>query len=51
MIRKTRKKKAKKDDREEYKFAYERVLIETMIKKHRKNETKKMKEVIQKKDI
>jgi hypothetical protein len=49
MTRKTRKKKAKKDDRERYKFAYERVLIETVIKKHKENEIKKMKEVTQKK--
>jgi hypothetical protein len=49
MTRETRKKKAKEDDREEYKFAYERVLTETVIKKHRENEIKKMKEVIQKK--
>jgi hypothetical protein len=49
MTRETRKKKAKKDDRKKYKFAYERVLIETVIKKHKKNEIKKMKEIIQKK--
>ncbi len=49
MIKETRKKKAKEDDRREYKFAYERVLIETVIKKHKKNEIKKMKEIIQKK--
>jgi formate dehydrogenase maturation protein FdhE len=49
LTKETRKKKTKKDDRKRYKFAYERVLIETMIKKHKENETKKMKEVIQKK--
>jgi hypothetical protein len=49
MTRKTRKKKAKEDDRERYKFAYERVLTEAVIKKHREDETKKMKEVTQKK--
>ncbi len=49
MIRKTRKKKAKENDREEYRFAYERVLIETMTKQHKKNEIKKMKKARQKK--
>ncbi len=49
MIKKTRKKKTKEDDRKKYKFAYERVLIETMIKKHKKNEIKKMKKALQKK--
>ncbi len=49
MIKETRKKKAKEDDRRRYKFAYERVLTETVIKKHKENEIKKMKEIIQKK--
>jgi 16S rRNA C967 or C1407 C5-methylase (RsmB/RsmF family) len=49
MTRETRKKKAKKDDRERYRFAYERVLIETMTRQHKENEIKRMKEVIQKK--
>jgi hypothetical protein len=49
MTRETRKKKAKEDDRREYKSAYERVLTETVIKKHKKNEIKKMKEALQKK--
>jgi hypothetical protein len=51
MTKKTRKKKAKKDDRKRYRFAYERVLIETVNKQHKKNEIKKMKKVRQKKNI
>jgi hypothetical protein len=49
MTKKTRKKKTKEDDRKRYKFAYERVLTETVIKKHKENEIKRMKEVTQKK--
>jgi hypothetical protein len=49
IIKETRKKKAKENDRRRYKFAYERVLIKTVIKKHKKNEIKKMKKVRQKK--
>jgi hypothetical protein len=49
MTRKTRKKKTKKDDREKYKFAYERVLIETVTRQHKKNEIKKMKKAQKKK--
>jgi hypothetical protein len=51
MTRKTRKKKTKEDDRRKYRFAYERVLIETVIKQHKKNEIKKMKKVRPKKNI
>jgi hypothetical protein len=49
MTKKTRKKKAKKDDRKEYRFAYDRVLIETMTRQHKESEIKKMKKVRQKK--
>jgi hypothetical protein len=49
ITKETRKKKVKKDDQKKYQFAYERVLIETMIKQHKKNKIKKMKKVVQKK--
>ncbi len=49
MTRKTRKKKAKEDDRARYRFAYERVLIETVTRQHREDEMKKVEEVRQKK--
>ncbi len=48
MTKKTRKKKAKADTKN-YRFAFERVLIETVIRQHRKNEIKKMTEALQKK--
>ncbi len=49
MIKKTRKKKTNENDQREYRFAYERVLIETVTKQHEENEIKKKKEVRQKK--
>jgi hypothetical protein len=45
MIRETRKKKVKEDDRKKYRFAFERVLIETVTRQHRENEIKRMKEI------
>ncbi len=49
MTKETRKKKIKENDRKKYRFAFKRVLIETVIKQHKKNEIKKMKEIAQKK--
>jgi predicted transcriptional regulator len=39
IIKKTRQKN-EKNNRKRYKFVYKHVLIETMIKKHKKNEIK-----------
>jgi hypothetical protein len=50
LIKETRKKKTKNDFRKrmKYRFAFNRVLIETKIKKHRDKKIKNLRNIIQK---